>query len=68
MREKFGKAKIANSRMEILGKTYGLLPTLVYQFQITNVQSVSLCGAEIWWRNQKTYQKELHKRINQQIC
>ncbi len=57
--EKSRKAKIAESRINGLRKTYGLSPALVRRIQIAAVQSVALYGAELWWKNQKTHQHEI---------
>ncbi len=61
-----GKAKIAESRIKGLSKTYGLPPALVRRIQVAAVQSIALFGAEIPWKNQKTYQNEIQKLINRQ--
>lgn len=66
--EKLRKAKIAESRIKGLSKTYVLSPALVQRVQIAAVQSVALYGAEIWWKNQKNHQNEIQKLINQQAC
>ncbi len=64
--ERMKKAKAAEFRIKQLSKTYGLSPGLVRRIQIAAVQSVALYGAELWWRNQKNYQKDLQKLINRQ--
>ena len=64
--ERFKKAKIAETRIKGLSKTYGLPPALVRRIQIAAVQSVALYGAELWWKSQKNHQNELQKLINRQ--
>lgn len=61
-----GKAKIAESRIKGLSKTYGLPPALVRRIQVAAVKSVALFGTEIRWKTQKTYQNEIQKLINKQ--
>ena len=64
--EKLKKAKIAEIRIKKLSKTYGLSPALLRKIQIIAVQSVTLYGVELWWKNQKSHQNKLQKLINQQ--
>lgn len=64
--ERMKKAKAAEARIKGLSKTYGLCPGLVRRIQIAAVQSVALYGAELWWKGQKNYQKDLQKLINRQ--
>lgn len=60
------KAKAAEFMIKQLSKTQGLCPGLVQRIQITAVQSVALYGAELWWKGQKNYEKDLQKLINRQ--
>lgn len=60
------KAKIVESRIKSLSKTYGLCLALVQRIQIAVVQFVALYGAEIWWKNQKNHQNKIQKLINRQ--
>lgn len=64
--ERMKKAKAAEARIKGLSKTYGLCPELVRRIQIAAVQSVALYEAELWWKGQKNYQKDLQKLINRQ--
>lgn len=64
--ERMKQAKAAEFRIKGLSKTYGLCPGLVRRIQIAAVQSVALYGAELWWRGQKHYVKDLQKLINRQ--
>lgn len=60
------KAKAAEFRIKGLSKIYGLCPGLFRRIQVAAVQSVASYGAELWWRGQKHYQKDLQKLINRQ--
>ena len=62
--EKMKKAKAAEIRIKGLGKSYGLYPALVRRIRIAALQSVALYGAELWWKGQKNYEKDLQKLIN----
>ena len=64
--ERMKKAKAIEFRIKQLSKTHGLCPGLVRRVQIAVVQSIALYGAELWWKNQKNYQKDLQKLINRQ--
>ncbi len=64
--EKLRKAKIAESRIQSLSKTYGLSPAIFRRIQIAAVQSVALYGSELWWKHPKTHQNEIQKLINRQ--
>lgn len=64
--ERMKKAKAAEARIKGLSKTYGLCPGLVRRIQIAAAQSVAFYGAELWWKGQKNYQKDLQKLINRQ--
>ena len=60
------KARAAELKIKGLSKIYELRPALVRKIQIAAVQSVALYGAELWWKGQKNYQKDLQKLINRQ--
>ena len=60
------KVKAAEAQIKGLSKTYGLYPGLVRRIQVAAVQSVALYGAELWWKGQKNYEKDLQKLINRQ--
>lgn len=60
------KAKVAEARIKGLSKIYGLCQGLVRRVQIAAVQSAALYRAELWWKSQKHYQKDLQKLINRQ--
>ena len=64
--ERIKKAKAAEAQIKGLSKTFGLCPGLVRRIQVAAVQSVALYGAELWWKNQKNYEKDLQKLINRQ--
>ena len=64
--ERMKKARAAELRIKGLSKTYRLCPVLVQRIQIAAVQSVALYGAELWWKGQKHFQKDLQKLINRQ--
>ena len=65
-RERLRRAKTAEVQIRGLTKTYGLPPAFVRRIQIAAVQSVTLYGAELWWKNQKTHQNKIQKLINRQ--
>ncbi|POS82121.1 hypothetical protein EPUL_006259, partial [Erysiphe pulchra] len=44
----------------------GLEPGLVRKIQVAAVLSVALYGAELWWRNQKSWADEHQKLVNRQ--
>lgn len=46
----------------------GLSTGLVRKVQIAVIQSVTRYGAELWWRNQKTWGQDHQKLINPQAC
>lgn len=62
--ERMKKAKAAEGQIKGLSKTYGLCPRLVQRIQIAAVQSVVLYRAELWWKGQKNYEKDLQILIN----
>ena len=59
---------MAEAKIKELSKVYELFPALLGRIQVAAVQSMTLYGAEIWWRNQKNHQNEIQKLINQQAC
>ena len=62
--ERMKNARAAELRIKGLSKTYGLCLALVRRIQIAAVQSVALYGAELWWKGQKDFQKDLQKLTN----
>ena len=64
--ERMKKAKAVEVQIKGLSKSYGLCPGLVWRIQIAAVQSVALYGAELWWKGQKNYEKDLQKLMNRQ--
>ncbi len=59
---------MAEAKIKELSEIYELFQAPLGRIQVAAVQSVTLYGAEIWWRNQKNYQNEIQKLINQQAC
>lgn len=51
--ERVRRVWTAEIQIKGLTKTYGLVPGLVCQIQLSVVQSTTLCGAKLWWRGQK---------------
>ena len=64
--ERMKKAKSAEFMIKQFSKTHGLCPRLVRRIQIAAVQFVALYRAELWWKGQKNYEKDLQKLINRQ--
>ena len=60
------KARKVEGRLRSIAYSKGLAPGLVRKIQIAVVQSVALYGAELWWRDQKTWEQEHQKLINRQ--
>ena len=60
------KAKRAEARLRSIVGKQGLAPGLVRKVQIAAVQAVAFYGAELWWRDQKSWCSELQKLINRQ--
>ena len=60
------KAKKAEARLRSIVSAKGLSPGLVRKVQIAAVQSIATYGAELWWKNQKTWEQEFQKLINRQ--
>lgn len=60
------KARRAEARLRSIVSKKGLSPGLVRRIQIAAVQAVALYGAELWWRNQKTWEQEYQKLVNRQ--
>ena len=60
------KARKAEARLRGIVSKKGLASGLVRKIQIAAVQSVSLYGAELWWRDQKTWAQEYQNLICRQ--
>ena len=60
------KARRAEARLKAVTNRKGLEPGLVRKIQVAAVQSVALYGAELWWRNQKSWADEHRKIVNRQ--
>ncbi|KAI0999672.1 hypothetical protein K3495_g8523 [Podosphaera aphanis] len=60
------KARRAEARLKAVTNRKGLEPGLVWKIQVAAVQSVALYGAELWWRNQKSWADEHQKLVNRQ--
>ena len=60
------KARRAEARLKAVTNRKGLEPGLVRKIQVAAVQSVALYGAELWWRNQKSWADEHQKIVNRQ--
>jgi hypothetical protein len=44
----------------------GLNPGSCQRIQVATVQSVALCGSELWWREQNNRVQEVQKLLNEQ--
>ncbi len=64
--EKLLRARTAEIQIKGLTRTYGLAPALVQRIQIAAVQSIALCGAELWWKQQKNHESTVQKLLNRQ--
>ena len=53
--KKVKRAQTAEIFIKGLTKTYGLVLGLICQIQLLVVQSTTLCGAELWWKDQKNH-------------
>ena len=51
--ERVRTARTTEILIKGLTKTYGFVPSLVRQIQLSVVQSTALYGAELWWKEQK---------------
>lgn len=60
------KAKRAEARLRSLVGKQGLAPGLVRKVQIAVVQAVAIYGAELWWKDQKSWSSDIQLLINRQ--
>lgn len=49
-----------------LTRTYGLAPALIRRIQVALAQTITLYGAELWWRGQKNLENLVQTLLNRQ--
>ena len=64
--ERVRRAKTAKIQIKRLTKIYGLVPSLVCQIQLSEVQLTALYEAELWWKGQKNHERTIQQIINRQ--
>ncbi|POS87202.1 hypothetical protein EPUL_001602 [Erysiphe pulchra] len=58
------KAKKAEARLRSLVGKQGLAPGLIRKVQIAAVQAIAIYGAELWWKDQKSWSSDIQLLIN----
>ena len=65
-KRKLQHAREAQRRLRQLTTKTGLRPGLISRLQHAVVQSISLYGAEVWWKGQKCVEEEVQRMVNHQ--